>query len=157
MPYLNNEEISEAVREGHIVYHKATLNDPWQNSPVFLYTMKKFKKIINEATIPVENIRCPILIISGEEDNMLPSSVAGKSIMEQLNTHNSKIQKKLIIYPNAGHAIFAIPYSPSIDLPAHIKTSWVPFGGTQEGNARAQKESWQEVLDFLKENLEKQP
>ncbi|MFH1643811.1 MAG: acyl-CoA thioesterase/bile acid-CoA:amino acid N-acyltransferase family protein [bacterium] len=155
MPYPSDKEIFEAADEGLITLHKGTIEDPFQDSEIFLYGINKFNNLIKETTIPVENIRCPLLIISGEDDAMWPSAVAGNSIIERLNSKGSKIVKKHIIYPNAGHNLLIIPYVPSIDLPVHIGSGWGLFGGTPEGNAHAYKESWREELNFLDEVLNK--
>jgi dienelactone hydrolase len=157
MPYLSNEEIVEAAKKGGIILHKRTIEDPYENTPVFLYTMKKFNKIINKVAIPVEHIRCPLLIISGDDDKLLPSSIAGNNIMQRLDLHGSKIKQKHVHYPNAGHNLFTFPYVPSIDVPIHIGSVWTHFGGTVEGNAQATKEAWQEMLNFLEETIGKTP
>jgi len=56
MPY--EQEIFEAAKEGHMTLHKGTIEDPIL---LYLYGMKKFSNSIEEATIPVENIRCRFL------------------------------------------------------------------------------------------------
>ena len=154
MPYPSDQEIFKAAKEGHIIPHKGTIEDPFQDAEVFLYGMKKFNKIIKETAIPVENIRCPILILSGDDDKMWPAPVSGNLIIKRLESMGSKIKRKHVTYPNAGHNLFVFPYVPSIDLPVPIASGWSLMGGTPEGNARAIKESWQEVLNFLKENLQ---
>jgi len=154
MPYPSDQEIFKAAKEGHIIPHKGTIEDPFQDAEVFLYGMKKFNKIIKETAIPVENIRCPILILSGDDDKMWPASVSGNLIIKRLESMGSKIKRKHVTYPNAGHNLFVFPYVPSIDLPVPIASGWSLMGGTPEGNAKAIKESWQEVLSFLRENLQ---
>jgi hypothetical protein len=43
---------------------------------------------------------------------------------------------------------------PSIDLPFQLTDgSWSIHGGTTEGNAKAHKESWQEVINFIEQML----
>lgn len=157
MPYPSNKEIFEAAKEGHIVLHKGTIEDPFQDTQIFLYAMKmkKFNKVVKEATIPVENIRCPILILSGDDDKMWPSPVSGNSIIERLDSKGSKIKRKHVNYPNTGHNLFIFPHVPSIDLPVQITSGWSLFGGTPDGNAHAHKEAWREVLNFLNETLQK--
>ena len=61
-----------------------------------VYGMKKFSNRIKEATIPVENIRCPILILSGNDDKQWPSPISGKSIIERLDAMGSKIKRKYV-------------------------------------------------------------
>jgi dienelactone hydrolase len=118
--------------------------------------MKRLNKRFEEATIPVEHIRCPLLIISGDDDKMWPSSVAGNSIIERLDTKGSTIIKKHVHYPHAGHNFLlrSFPYGPSLDVPALIGAGrWCWLGGTTEGNAHANKEAWQEMLNFLRTTI----
>lgn len=153
MPY--EQEIFEAAKVGYMTQHKGTIEDPILLTQFYLYGMKKFSNSIKEATIPVENIRCPILILSGNDDKQYPSPVSGKSIIERLDSMGSKIKRKYVNYPNAGNHIFTFPYRPSIDLPFTIASGWTLAGGTPEGNAHAIEQAWAEVLNFLKETLGK--
>ena len=154
MPSPRNEEILNAIKEGKMTFHKGTFEDPYEITSNFLYGMNKFHKAIEAATIPVENIRCPILIFSGEDDKMWPSSLYGKLIIERLDKKRSSIERKHLHFSGAGHG-FEFPYVPSTDSPYYhsIGKFWCTLGGTAEGNARASKESWEEVLDFLKKHL----
>jgi len=153
MPVLSEAETLQAAKEGHIASHKGTLEDPLEERDTFVYAMKKFSQNIEAATIKVENIRCPILIISGEDDKMFPSTLHGNMMMKRLDKNGSTIIRKHIHYPDAGHNIFLFPYMPSIDLPVPFGPVWGLLGGTPKGNAHAIKESWQETLNFLKETL----
>ena len=153
MPNLSNEDVLNAVKEGHVAFHKGTVQDPFEDIDTFLYGMKKFHKNIEAATIPVESIRCPILLFSGEDDKMWPSTLSGNLIMERLDSKGSAIKRKHVIFPHAGHGINVFPYTPSTDLPIPIGPVWCVFGGTAEGNAHANKKSWEEVLTFLKKHL----
>ena len=151
MPSPSNEEILEAVKKGLIPFHKGTFEDPYEITTNFLYGMKKFHHDIEVATIPVENIRCPILLLSGEDDKMWPSTLYSSLVMEQLDKKGSAIVKKHVHFSQAGHG-FEFPYVPSSSKPFYhpIGKFWCTLGGTAAGNARANKESWQEVLNFLK-------
>ena len=116
--------------------------------------MKEFHDSIEAATIPVENIRCPILMISGEDDKMWPGTLHGNRVMERLDKKGSAIERKHLHFPDAGHVI-RFSYVPSSDLRMYLPVVkiWFVFGGTAQGNARANKESWQDVLNFLKKTL----
>lgn len=149
MRYMNDNEIFQAVKQGHIINHAGTIDDPLQNDSIFLYGMKKLEKIAKKTEIKVEKITCPILIISGQDDKMWPSSFYGKNIMKRLDRHGSKIKRKHADYQNAGHYLFTYPYAPSIDLPGKMDYGWTLIGGTQAGNAHAQKEAWSHMLNFL--------
>jgi dienelactone hydrolase len=153
MPYVTDQEIFEAIKAGHIIGHSGTIKDPFRDAQTFLYgiNMKKYNNMMKKAAIPVENIRCPLLIISGDDDAMWPSAVFGKRIMERLDAHGSIIKKRHSNYPHAGHYLFTFPYAPSIDLPVPMASGWSLLGGTPQGNAYAIEQSWKEMLEFLKE------
>ncbi len=155
MPNLSDEETAKAAKDGLIPFHKGTLEDPLEEKDVFLYAMKKFSQNIDAATIPVENLCCPLLIISGEDDKMWPAMQHGDLIMERLAQKGSTIQREHLHYPNAGHNLFIFPHFPSIDTPIPFGPVWGLLGGTAEGNAHAVRESWQEVLNFLNRTLPK--
>ena len=154
MPSPTTEEILNAVKEGKVPFHKGTVEDPHEPALLYLYGLQKFSESIEKSTIPVENIHCPILIFSGEDDKMWPSTLYGNRIMERLDQKRSTIERKHIHFPSAGH-YFEIPYAPSICQPYYhpVVKFWCAMGGTAEGNARASSQSWQEALSFLKENL----
>lgn len=154
---LSDKEMLEIAREGRFALHKGTIEHPFQLlGKIYLYEMKtgKFKKFIQEAVIPVENICCPLLILSGDDDKLWPCSLFGKNIMERLDSYGSKIKRRFINYLNAGNNLLLIPPEPSIDLPFQLpEGSWSIHGGSTEGNARAHKEAWQEILNFLEQTL----
>jgi len=142
---LNHEEQLEI---------KGTIENPFQKlRQICLSTMESrtFKKLIKEAVIPVEKICCPLLILSGDEDALWPSSQFGKDIMKRLDAYGSTIKRKFINYLNAGNNLLLIPTAPSIDLPFQLTNgAWCIHGGSTEGNAKTHQEVWLEILNFLK-------
>ncbi len=152
----SDEEMLEATKQGLIPNHKGTFDDPEENTSNFLYLMKKFSNDIEAATIPVEKIVCPILLISGQDDKMWPSTLFSNLVMERLDKKKSTILRKHFQFPNAGHGV-QNPYGPTPGRPYYhqVAKSWMTVGGTSEGNARADKQAWQEVLGFLNETLNK--
>lgn len=153
LPTLSDQQVEQGVREGFIKLQKGTIEDPILPSQFSLYMMNIFSSKIEAATIPVEKIRCPILMIAGNDDKQWPSAVYAKSIIERLDSKGSTIKRKYVNYPNAGNHLLTFPYRSSIDLPFMHGSSWTIAGGTAEGNAHAIEQAWHEVLDFLKETL----
>lgn len=103
--------------------------------------------------IEVEKASCPILLISGEDDQLWPSKRMAERIMERLKVHKYPYQYQHISYPNAGHRI-KVPglerssYEPiSEDTVTH---EILQLGGTYEGNKAASEQSWGEVLEFFR-------
>lgn len=155
MPDLSSEDIVDGVKKGKIFSHKGTFEDPYEITQNFLYGLDKYHHIIEAASIPVENFRCPLLIISGDDDKIWPSTLYGKFIMERLQKKGSRIERKHLHYKNAGHMLTR-QFLPAIGLPFyhHVDKNWYALGGTAEGNAHANKESWREVLGFLEKTLQ---
>lgn len=150
----SDEEMLEAAKQGLIPDNKGTFEDPEENTSKFLYLMKKFSKDVEAATIPVEKITCPVLLISGQDDKMWPSTSFSNMIMERLDKKKSTIVRKHLQFPDAGHGV-QNPYGPTPGRPYYhqVAKSWMTVGGTAEGNAQADQQAWQEVLNFLKETL----
>ncbi|GHO86415.1 acyl-CoA thioesterase/bile acid-CoA:amino acid N-acyltransferase family protein [Dictyobacter formicarum] len=96
------------------------------------------------AMIAVEKIRGPVLIISGQEDQMWPSTLFGDMIDERLSKHHHPYFHQHISYAEAGHKI-GYPYLPTTINQARGNA----YGGTPAGNAYAAEHSWQAVLTFL--------
>jgi dienelactone hydrolase len=97
------------------------------------------------AAIAVDRIRCPLLLLSGQDDQMWPSVTMADSIMARRNRPDDRH----LSFPDAGH-FFRPPFTPTT----------VPWndslfsGGTAAGNARAQAEGWQAILHFLNDRLD---
>ena len=152
----SDEEEREAAHQGLITAHKGTFEDPEESiSPIMWAFFKKATpEKIAAATIPVENIRCPILLISGDDDKVWPSTLFSRMVMERLDKKKSAIVRKHLQFPSAGHGV-QNPYWPSSSFPYfHPRAKvWSTLGGTAEGNARANEQAWAGVLEFLKKAL----
>jgi dienelactone hydrolase len=107
------------------------------------------QEAVKRATIPVEKIRGAVLLISGKDDQMWPSSLMADRVIEQLIAHAHPYPFAHHAYESADHHIgYAyLPTAGSASGPM-----WV-YGGTAAGNARAQADSWPKVLDFLRAHL----
>jgi dienelactone hydrolase len=115
-------------------------------TPLFLQSMSK--PGYKEAPIPVEKIRCPVLLISGTDDQMWPSHRFAADAASRISapcTH--------ICYENAGHHI-SYPYQPVCTVDFHpTAKAWFDFGGTKEANAVANEDSWNQLIQFFSEIL----
>jgi dienelactone hydrolase len=96
---------------------------------------------VDRARIRVENIAGPIVLISGGEDHMWPSSFMADQIMERLRVSGFGYVYQHLKYDLAGH--FAGPPS------SQSRPSVFDLGGTAEANLQAQANSWPKVLAFL--------
>lgn len=98
------------------------------------------------ATIPVERIAAPLLLIAGEDDRMWPSADMARRIAERRKSRRDRV----MIFPRAGHLI-GKTYAPAGST--RVGGGRIESGGDRAANARAQAESWPVVLDFLRRNL----
>jgi len=105
---------------------------------------------VRTAEIPVERTRGAILLVSGGEDGVWPSSEMARSIIKRLRANSFAYPCHHLEYPGAGHAIAGLA-----DVPATIKGPWgeMRFGGTDAANASARADAWSNMLRFLREHL----
>ena len=119
-----------------------------------------FTSIINDSDairgteIPIENINGNILLISGQDDQLWPSSTMSEMAMERLKSNDFKHYYKHLSYPDAGHMISA-PFIPTTisDATHPVNGVFMKLGGTPEGNAYARMDSWEQILKFLDESF----
>lgn len=128
---------------------------PYRETPFFVAAFGD-DSAVKEASISVENIKGPILLISGDDDQLSPSTLMSEMIMDRLREHEHPFPYKHLRYKGAGHAI-NLPDLPREAYPTkitHPLTHIVyDLGGDPDINAEAGKQAWNEVLTFLKENV----
>jgi dienelactone hydrolase len=103
----------------------------------------------SQAIIPVETIAGPVLLIAGGADELWPSLVMSRRIMQRLRDHRHPYADTLLGYPAAGHPI-NIPYQ---FAKAELKHAFLLLGGSAESNERASEDSWPRVMQFLSRAL----
>lgn len=147
------DDLRIATEVGKIPSHQNTENDPYAVVDLFL-ARHSCEDDAEQLAIPVENMRCPLLVISGQEDKIWPSSLYAKEIAARLDENQSSIVRKFLDFPNAGHGIIS-PYDKPIFHP--VGKFWCALGGTPEGNRLACENAWGETfafLDFIKATVE---
>ena len=126
---------------------------PFRETPQFL-TALGHASLVDQAVIPVEKIRGPMLLISGDNDQLWPSDFMCKMIVSRLRTCRHPFPCKHLSYEGAGHAI-GFPDLPPEAYPTkayHSLTGMVyHLGGTLKNNAQAARSAWSEVVAFLEE------
>lgn len=139
---LEHEDLDVACRRGIILFHENTASDPFDVVDLFVARESKGKG----ADIPVEKIRCPLLVFSGMQDKIWPAYHYSEEISRRLLERKSPIRRKFVNYPNAGHGVLA-PYEGSIYHP--VGKFWCTLGGTLEGNKRATDDAWKQIQEFI--------
>lgn len=105
--------------------------------------------------IPVDRINGAVLLFSGKDDGVWPSAAMAERVNARLDRAHFKYPHESIVYEHTGHAI-ARPYASTMALNQrrHPLTGQVMHvGGTPEGTAKAQEDSWRRVLAFVDANL----
>jgi acetyl esterase/lipase len=116
-------------------------------TPCFIKAMEK-KDEFEAAAIPVENLKCSLLLISGEDDQMWPSSLFAEQIVERLKNHDSPIFYTHIKYPDVGHS----PMKGTSGFHP-VMQRWFSFGGNPEANALAAEDWFRQTVHFFNEQL----
>jgi uncharacterized protein len=105
---------------------------------------------IAPAAIPVENMKCPVLLTSGGLDDIWPSALMAKEIEKRLHENNFQYDVKRINFPDAGHGLFGkLPDQNDQEAMQKLASG----GGTPLANYNARQETWKVTFEFLRRNL----
>jgi dienelactone hydrolase len=135
---------------------EAAPGQPVAWAPFYLEHLKD-TDAVERATIPVENIRGPILLVSGTDDQMWPSSALADVAMRRLEKHNFAFPFQHLRYEGAGHMI-KVPYGPLTVRAAGLGVEGFSGrlysqGGTAKADAEAGADAWRRQLAFLRDAI----
>jgi len=99
-------------------------------------------------SIAVEKIAGPVLLVSGTDDQVWPSTCLSEMAIERLKAHEHPFPYEHLRYEGAGHPT-GLPYSG----PVNTRAGLMPLGGSLERNGFLHADSWPRVLGFLKKHL----
>ncbi|XP_062842758.1 bile acid-CoA:amino acid N-acyltransferase-like [Trichomycterus rosablanca] len=108
-----------------------------------------------ENFVQVENLRCPVMFIVGEDDLSCASEENADEVERRLGAVGKSHLVTLVSYPGAGHLI-ECPYTPTSrssifsNRPTPMMIVW---GGNLAQHAVAQEDSWRRILAFLEQHL----
>jgi dienelactone hydrolase len=125
------------------------------SKPAFLKTLKR-SNLVAEATIPVEQIHGPILLLSGQQDQLWPSAQFAELIIQQLRNHKHPYLYEHLNYAEAGHFVcfpYGLPSLPPMVALSPVAGMLIVFGGTPRAQAAAATDSWPKILAFLEKSL----
>ncbi|GHO83719.1 acyl-CoA thioesterase/bile acid-CoA:amino acid N-acyltransferase family protein [Dictyobacter formicarum] len=118
---------------------------------IFMLSLQDQENVAR-ATIPVEKTRGPILLISGDEDQMWPASLFSEMVVQRLREQQFPYAYEHLLYAGAGHFV-CFPYGYPHFPPAYLPQNGMAFGGSAAANAVALKDSWEKILAFFAQNL----
>jgi len=130
-------------------------SNPEVSTPWFRLYLNE-EEAARHATIPVEKIGGPVLLISGIDDQVWPSPEMAELVMQRMTEHKHSYSDKHLSYANCGH-LLGIPNSAVGETRQLDPLTKQPLelGGTSEATAYASWDSWAQVLSFLDENLKR--
>lgn len=141
----------EHVKMGMCLVSRAA----YRETPLFLAALEN-EPAVEKAAIAVEKIGGPVLLISGDDDQLCPSTLMSEMIMQRLKEHEHPFVYKHLRYEGAGHAI-NLPDLPRQAYPTKAASSLThivyDLGGDPDPNASAAKSAWAEVTAFLNEHV----
>lgn len=120
---------------------KKKLGKPAQLSDISIESLNAANA--NQASIAVEKINGPILLISGDEDEFWPSKIFCENAIKRLKSYGFKNEIKHCSYSGSGH-FMNIPYQ--------------GLRGDQRNavaSTKANEDSWNKTMKFLDENLKR--
>jgi dienelactone hydrolase len=107
-----------------------------------------------DAEIAVERAKGPVLLVSGEDDAMWPSTTMATMVERRAAERGFAHEVVHLHYPDAGHTGAGVPDFPAETEVLHPLTGGhYALGGTKAGNAAAREESWPQVVRFLRDAL----
>jgi len=108
---------------------------------------------VTQATIRVEKINGPILLFSGKDDMVWPSSLMANMIEQRIKESDFKYSFQNIKYEKAGHLISSNPESNSDYRTGKItingKDYKFGYGGTNEGDFKAKQDAKIRLMEFM--------
>ena len=127
--------------------------EPLALTPVFLRALED-RAAVEAAEIWVERINGPVLLISGQDDQMWPSPVLAEIAMKRLARHGHRFPYRHLSYPGAGHIIGQPGLPATVSASVHpLSGRLMAYGGNPQDNAAAAADSWPKVLDFFRDAL----
>lgn len=117
------------------------------SSPLAMYTRSlDVTRDPRDMRITVEKINGPVLLLSGDRDNLWPSARMAEEIMAKFKAQSFSHLHQHICYQDAGHAVaplFRVRDRIMFRLMAGI------FGGDAKANRSAQLDAWDRAVSFF--------
>jgi dienelactone hydrolase len=99
------------------------------------------KEALEQARIPIERMKCHLLLISGDLDALGPTSEMCEEIVDSLKKCQYPYTVRHLRYQEAGHGFF-IPNLPPVLIGSKDRVKPI---------AIAERDAWRKMIDFLQE------
>ena len=116
---------------------------------------RRLPVVLAQAAIEVEKTQGPILMISGQDDHLWPSSEMADDVVFRLKHSHFAYSFENLKYPHAGHSAGRPDIIPAWHGRVRNPTSGKEndLGGSTKGDAESSLDSIPKVLEFLKRAL----
>jgi dienelactone hydrolase len=146
LPYLQENNASKGALP------RAEAGRPVAFAPYYLGQLRD-SRAVERAIIPVEKTQGPILLVSGTDDQMWPSSALADIAMRRLEAHHHPYPFRHLQYEGAGHQI-RVPGGPQTIRTLRLRVEGasadlLEMGGTAKADAEAGCHAWRSGLEFL--------
>ena len=126
--------------------------DPFIETPLMEIFLENPAKV-ESAAIPVEKINGPVLLVSGDEDDLWPSTPMANQIMARLKRAGHPFPDRQLVYAGAGHFIPFPNFPATINSVVHpVTKERLMLGGEPGPTATAAVDSWAQIIGFLNAN-----
>jgi dienelactone hydrolase/uncharacterized protein (DUF2141 family) len=102
-----------------------------------------------DTNIPVENIKAPILLVSGKADSLWPSHDMSERVVAHLKAKGFAYPVQHLSYETAGHMVFMGDPTTNAALSMAKAPANPMLGGTGEANMAAWQDNWPKALAFF--------
>jgi dienelactone hydrolase len=111
-----------------------------------------FVEDVPDATIPVERIACPVLLISSRDDRIWPSAKMANAVSDRMGRFGRRPLN--LQFDNASHILLGFG-----DAPVRVSAGSfsLELGGNEEGTRVARDAGWKALLSFLEQVQEDVP
>jgi dienelactone hydrolase len=152
VPWANAMPVQRARPDGGV---EVVLRDVWGES-----LRRASATELEAATIPVERIEGPVLLLAAQDDQVWPSCDFAESTFSRLLDAGHAGRHPLdarVCFPGAGHVLnpgyVGLPMGLSASFEREDGGVFDVFGGTPQVNGRATREAWERTNAFLEAAL----
>ncbi len=119
------------------------LGQPVRLRPVFEAALAR--GVPEEAFIPVERLRSPLLLISATDDQMWPSTEMAQALVRRMEAHGKGDRVAHVVLEGAGHAV-RYGYMP----PVRLVPPFLLGGTTRMANVQGGLRAWKAMAAFVR-------
>jgi dienelactone hydrolase len=105
-----------------------------------------------DAIIPIERTKAPILLVCGKADTLWPSCPMADQVKARAEAKGGPTVT-ILAYDNAGHAVMGTPVPKTHQFYDRLDS----LGGTDDGNNEARADSWKRLIAHLEAALATPP